>query len=127
MWKEDKDMPNPVVHFEIMTQNEERLRDFYSKAFGWTIKPPVPGSAGVRYLLVEREGEGIGGGIGSTPDGYQGHVTFYVGVTNLEQALADVEKLGGSTMLAPEQVPNGPRIALFRDPENHVIGLVQTA
>jgi uncharacterized protein len=117
---------NPVVHFEILTNNPERLRDFYEKAFGWNVKGPDPGAGDVRYLLAEEEGGGIGGGIGSTPDGYDGHVTFYIGVANLEQALADVEKLGGARMMGPEQVPNGPRIALFRDPENRVIGLVQT-
>ena len=120
-------MANPVVHFEILTKNPERLRDFYGRVFGWNIKGPVPGAGpGVRYLLVEKEGEGIAGGIGSTPDGYDGHVTLYIGVANLEQALADVEKLGGSRMMGPEQVPDGPRIALFRDPESNVIGLVQT-
>jgi uncharacterized protein len=121
-------MANPVVHFEILTKNAERARDFYAKAFGWNIKGPLPGAGpDVRYFLVEREGEGIAGGIGSTPDGYDGHVTFYIGVANLEQALADVEKLGGSKLMGPEQVPNGPRVALVRDPESNVIGLVQSA
>jgi predicted enzyme related to lactoylglutathione lyase len=47
------------------------------------------------------------------------------GVPNLEEALAKIEKLGGKTMMPPGQVLNGPRIALFLDPENHLIGLVQ--
>ncbi|MDB5028605.1 MAG: hypothetical protein JWO66_2294 [Candidatus Eremiobacteraeota bacterium] len=30
-------------------------------------------------------------------------------------------------MMPPDQVPNGPRIALFTDPEGHVVGLVEAS
>jgi predicted enzyme related to lactoylglutathione lyase len=33
--------------------------------------------------------------------------------------------LGGRTISAPMDVPNGPSIATFADPEGHVIGLVK--
>jgi len=56
----------------------------------------------MKYGLVQREGNvnsdgaGIGGGIGVGPDGYDGHVTFYVEVPDVEAALAQAEILGGS-------------------------------
>jgi len=56
----------------------------------------------MKYGLVQREGNvnsdgaGIGGGIGVGPDGYDGHVTFYVEVPDVEAALAQAESLGGS-------------------------------
>jgi len=40
-------------------------------------------------------------------------------------SLDKIQRLGGSTMMPPDQVPNGPRIALFHDPEGHMIGMVQ--
>jgi predicted enzyme related to lactoylglutathione lyase len=100
---------------------------FYSRAFDWEIGPTIPG-AGVEYAMVTPRAEGtINGGIGNTPPDYAGHVTFYVGVPSLENALAKIESLGGKTIVPPEQVPNGPRIALFDDPEGHAVGLVETA
>jgi len=36
-----------------------------------------------------------------------------------------VEGRGGRKVTEPEQVPNGPLIALITDPDGHVIGLVQ--
>lgn len=121
-------MANPVVHFEIMSRQPDGLKQFYSDVFGWSFRRAAPEGCkdDVDYSLLDRNGEGgIGGGIGSAPQGYDGHVTFYVGVDKIEDALADIGKHGGSTMMGPQEVPGGPRIALFRDPGNHVIGLVQ--
>jgi uncharacterized protein len=82
------------------------------------------------YALVERnttsDGIGIPGGIGGGMEGYDGHVTFYVEVTDIEAALATAEKLGGKRTMGPDEVPGGPTIAQFTDPEGHLVGLVQT-
>jgi hypothetical protein len=58
------------------------------------------------------------------PEGYDGHVTFYVEVDDVGQALGKVEELGGKKMMGPDQVPEGPVIGLFVDPQGHTIGLV---
>jgi uncharacterized protein len=52
-------------------------------------------------------------------------VTFYVEVPDVEAALAKAESLGGSRMMGPEEVMGGVEIALFNDPEGHVVGLVK--
>ncbi|HLI96824.1 MAG TPA: VOC family protein [Candidatus Baltobacteraceae bacterium] len=116
-------MGNPVVHFEIMTKGAAALRDFYAGAFDWRPESS-PGASGVDYATIHNDA-GIDGGIGEVPDGYDGHVTFYVGVPDIAATLERIEKLGGTRMMGPEAVPNGPTIALFRDPHNHTVGLVQ--
>lgn len=117
-------MANPVVHFEIITKGAAQLREFYAGAFGW--QSHAAGGAGVAdYATIHNE-SGIDGGIGEAPEGYDGHVTFYVGVADIHAALQKIQQLGGTQMMGPEQVPEGPMIALFRDPQGHVVGLVQT-
>ena len=118
-------MANPVVHFEIMTRGAAALRDFYAKTFGWESQPARGGAGVGDYALVHNE-SGIDGGIGEAPEGYAGHVTFYIGVPDIQAALQTVEKAGGQRMMGPDQVPDGPIIALFRDPHDHVVGLVET-
>lgn len=126
-------MPNPVVHFEILGQNPRALNDFYRKAFDWNIDDahPVPGAGDVaEYYLISPDGNqppqvGIGGGFGVNPEGYEGHVTFYVAVDDVEAALVKIERLGGTRVLGPLQVPNGPVIGLFQDPQGHVVGVVK--
>jgi len=116
-------MSQPVVHFEVVGKDAKRLQDFYGKAFDWRMEP-----AGPDYAMVHPAGEdGLAGGVGAAMDGSEGRVTFYVGVPNLEAALKKIEALGGQTAFGPADVPGGPRIAHFTDPEGHRVGLVQTA
>jgi uncharacterized protein len=121
-------MGQPVVHFEIVGTDGEKLQSYYSALFGWEIDANNP----MRYGLVARDantnpdGIGIGGGIGVGPDGYPGHVTFYVEVPDVEAALAKAESLGGSRMMGPEKVMDQVEIGLFNDPEGHVVGVVKS-
>jgi len=54
-------------------------------------------------------------------------VTFYVQVDDLAAYLAKAERLGGKTLLPPMPVPGVGSIALFTDPESHIIGLFKPA
>jgi uncharacterized protein len=122
-------MGQPVVHFEILGKDVEQLKSYYSQLFGWEIDSNNP----VNYGIVPREGNvsadgiGIGGGVGAAPEGYAGHVTFYVEVPDVEAALAKAESLGGSRMMGPEKVMDQVEIGLFSDPEGHLIGVVKAA
>ena len=40
-------MPNPVVHFEIQSNQAGELQEFYSKLFGWKIDANNPMSYGI--------------------------------------------------------------------------------
>jgi predicted enzyme related to lactoylglutathione lyase len=62
--------------------------------------------------------------VGEAP-GYDGHVTFYVEVPDAEAALAKAESLGGKRMMGPDQVPGGPRIGLFEDPDGNTVGVIE--
>jgi uncharacterized protein len=120
-------MGQPVVHFEIIGKDVGKLHGYYSDLFGWEIDSDNP----VNYGVVQRDGNtnpdgvGIGGGVGAGPEGYDGHVTFYVEVPDVEAALAKAESLGGSRMMGPEKVMEGVEIGLFNDPEGHVVGVVK--
>jgi uncharacterized protein len=122
-------MGQPVVHFEVIGQDGAKLQSYYGELFGWQIDSNNP----MGYGTVDREGNvnadgvGIGGGIGPAPEGYDGHVTFYVEVPDVEAALANAERLGGTRMMGPDQVMEGLELGLFNDPEGHLIGLVKSA
>jgi predicted enzyme related to lactoylglutathione lyase len=119
-------MGQPVVHFEIVGKDGEGLKSYYSELFGWRIDSSNP----MGYGMVDREGNtnadgiGIGGGIMGAPEGYDGHVTFYVEVPDVEEALASAERLGGARMMGPDKVMDGLIIGLFTDPEGHTIGVM---
>ncbi|MGH3795013.1 MAG: VOC family protein [Pseudonocardiaceae bacterium] len=116
-------MGQPVVHFEVIGRDGAALRSFYSDLFGWKIATDNPMNYGV---VQSEDNAGIGGGIGVGPEGYAGHVTFYIGVPDVEAALVKAESLGGSRMMGPEKVMDRIEVGLFNDPEGHLIGVVNT-
>jgi predicted enzyme related to lactoylglutathione lyase len=120
-------MGDPVMHFEIVGKDAPALRAFYRDVFGWQIGESMPGANVPDYTLVHPDaGRGIDGGIAGAPPGYAGHVTVYIDVASVASALQAIELRGGSTMMPPQNVPGGFAIALFEDPEGHVIGLRQS-
>ena len=114
-------MGNPVVHFEVVGRDDEALQGFFRDAFDWQMLPSGPDYA-MAHPGVEG---GIDGGVGASPEGGEGHVTFYVEVADLEAALGKIEDLGGTTVMGPTEVPGGTRIAMFADPEGHLVGLIK--
>ncbi|HYV14974.1 MAG TPA: VOC family protein [Conexibacter sp.] len=122
-------MGQPVVHFEIIGQDAEKLGRYYSQLFGWD----VDANNEMKYGMVQREanltseGVGIGGGIAAGPPGYEGHVTFYVEVPDVEATLAQAERLGGTRLMGPETVMDRMILGHLRDPEGHIVGIIQTS
>lgn len=119
-------MGQPVVHFEVIGKDGEKLQGYYAELFGWNVNADNP----MKYGMVSREenlsseGTGIGGGVGTGPDGYEGHVTFYVAVPDVEEALVKAESLGGTRVMGPQKMDQ-VELAHFKDPEGHLIGLVK--
>ena len=114
-------MGQPVVHFEVIGKDPNKLRDYYGELFGWSFGEPM----GPTDYTTIQDPAGIGGGIGGGPEGYDGHVTFYVQVRDVDTTLAQAESLGGQRMMGPDEVPGvGIVIGLLQDPEGHVIGLM---
>ena len=109
---------HPVVHFEIIGENQKLLEEFYKAVFEWEIEPAMEGNS------LVKTGSGIGGGIGAM-DAARRHVTFYVAVEDVTEALALIESKGGAKAFGPHPIPDGGIIAGFTDPEGHLIGLVQ--
>ena len=121
-------MGQPVVHFEVIGKDGDSLRRYYSELFGWDIDANNP----MGYGTIQREGNtdadgaGIGGGVGNAPEGYDGHLTFYVQVPDVEAALVKAEELGGKRLMGPDEVPGmGIVLGHMTDPEGHLIGVIQ--
>jgi predicted enzyme related to lactoylglutathione lyase len=121
-------MGQAVVHFEVVGKDGDALRRYYGELFGWSIDTNNP----MQYGMVDGKdnrtvsgGTGIGGGVAQGPDGYEGHVTFYVAVPDVEAALQKAESLGGRRVMGPETIMDMVELGQFTDPEGNLIGLVK--
>jgi uncharacterized protein len=124
----------PVVHFEIIGKNPEKLRGYFGELFGWEYDTSSPVAEEVsepaNYGFVNRattsDGTGIPGGVGGGAD-YDGHAIFYVGVRSVEAALQKAVSLGGQRQMGPARAPSGLVVGHFTDPEGHLIGVAGNA
>jgi uncharacterized protein len=128
-------MGQPIVHFEIIGQDPEKLRSYYGNLFGWEFDTNAPVSEAVSqpgsYGFVDRsttsDGVGIPGGVGGGR-GYDGYAIFYVGVPDVEAALQKAESLGGTRRMGPQRNPGADLVVgHFTDPEGHLIGVAGPA
>jgi predicted enzyme related to lactoylglutathione lyase len=119
------------VHFEVIGENPEKLRKYYGGLFGWEFDTSGPvaneiseaGNYGFVDRIATPDGTGIPGGVGGGSD-YEHHTIFYVGVTDVEAALAKAERLGGTRLLGPATKPGGGVVVgHFKDPEGNLIGV----
>ena len=115
-------MKNPVVHFEVMGKDVEKLQQFYRSLFDWDIRASAEFD---NYGMVEDpENTNLSGGIGHAQEG-NGHVTFYVQVDDPQTYLDKAVSLGGK-IASPIMTTGDVTFALLTDPEGHLIGVAKT-
>ena len=107
-----------VIHVEVVGRDGVKLQKFYGDVFGWSFNTDNPGGYG-----MERQGD-LTAGIGASNDGGAGHVTFYVHAEDPQGTLRRVSENGGRVLMPLTEVAPGTTIALFSDPEGHVVGLM---
>jgi len=114
-------MGAPVTHFEVHGKDGDTLKKFYGELFDWHVDSNNP----MDYGMVDTHaGNGINGGVTKDMNG-AAFVTIYVEVDDLQAALDKAESLGGKTVMPPSDVPGGPTLAQFTDPEGNLIGLAK--
>jgi uncharacterized protein len=125
---EENEMGQPVVHFEVVGKDGDKLQSYYAELFGWNINSDND----MNYGMVDGKDNktadgniGIGGGVGQGPEGYGGHVTFYVAVPDVEEALQKAESLGGKRVMGPEDIMGMVVLGQFTDPEGNLVGVVK--
>lgn len=124
-------MTGRVVHFEIPFDDGDRARKFYADAFGWNIVEMPE----MHYSIVSTgpTGEGgfptepgyIGGGM-LKRDSPADRPVITIDVEDIDEALANIESLGGMTVLGRQDVGEMGYAAYFRDVEGNLMGLWQT-
>lgn len=116
-------MSNRVVHFEIPCDNPEKTMDFFGEVFGWKFQEFLPGE----YWSISTGDEnlpGINGGIMKKQDPQQ-PVANSIDVVNLDEAIAKIEKNGGTIVVPKMPIPTVGWLAYFKDPDGNIHGVYQ--
>jgi predicted enzyme related to lactoylglutathione lyase len=124
---------NQVAHFEIYADDADKLGQFYTSLFDWTIES-VPGMDYGLIKTVETDAKGmpsqvggINGGILKRPAGYEGRAWInYVNVESLEATVERAQNLGATIMKGKSPVPGMGRFAMLIDPQGNPFAIWQS-
>ena len=108
-------MPNPVMHWQILTRQPKELEDFYSALFGWTISGDNP----LGYKQVDTNSTaGIHGGLWPI-SGKEGRsmVQLFIRVDDVKAHVKKAESLGARIVIPPQTLPEGDEMAVAVDPD----------
>jgi uncharacterized protein len=123
----DSSVLGRVLWYELLTTDMKAAETFYTAVVGWTVTPfrtgPEP------YDQWTREGGVMIGGVMKIPQGmgFPPHWGMYVGVPNLEEGVARVEKLGGSALSGVIEVPTVGRMRTMKDPQGAAFSIYEPA
>ncbi|CAL9355826.1 Putative glyoxylase CFP32 [Streptomyces sp. enrichment culture] len=114
------DAPGALGWVELLTRRPDRARDFYTAVFGW--------SAGgtERYPRWSVGGAEFGGMVpmdDKFPHEVPAHWLPYFAVADVDRAAADATSGSGTVLMMPTSLPEGPRIAVLRDPQGAMFGV----
>jgi predicted enzyme related to lactoylglutathione lyase len=116
-----------IVWYELMTTDMKAAQQFYGAIVGWTVTPfdgaPDP------YAMFMRNGQMPTAGVMAIPAGmnFPPHWGMYVAVDKLEDAVVQIEKLGGAALSPVIEVPNIGRMRTMLDPQKAAFSVYESA
>jgi hypothetical protein len=117
-------MGRPVVQWQMITRNPEKVADFYAGLFGWEINT----NNAMQYRMVDTgSARGINGGIWPAPPEAPSFVQLFIEVDNLSESVAAATALGAKVVIPPTPLPDGDELAILHDPDGMSFGMYVSA
>ena len=114
-------MPAPVLQWQVVATNPDRLAQFYTELFDWTISS----KNALGYRQVDTGERGVKGGMWPSPPGGPSFVQLFVGVRDVEESVAKATALGASVVVPPTTLPDGDVMAVLADPCGVTFGVMR--
>jgi predicted enzyme related to lactoylglutathione lyase len=108
---------------ELGTTDVEGAQRFYGEVFGWTGSDMGPEYGG--YRIFQRGETRVGGLMAVPGDSMPAQWQPYVAVDDPDATMTNAKQLGGSALMEPMDVPKVGRIAVLRDPQGAVFGIIK--
>jgi uncharacterized protein len=124
---------NPVIHFEMPYDNQQRIANFYEKVFGW--KAQFLGQEMGNYVLVTTAvsdakpgapaGAINGGFFPKKNDWPAQYPSLVIGVGEIRESIKKVIDAGGQVLGEPMEIPGIGLYVSFFDTEGNRNSLLQ--
>ena len=125
---------NPVVHFEMPSDDRQRMADFYTTAFGWQMQ--MFGEEMGNYVVAttsETDENGRPKMAGTINGGFYPrqkdlpaqYPSVVIAVDDIREAMKKGTDAGGNVLGEPTQIPNIGWYVSFMDTEGNRVSLLQ--
>ncbi len=118
--------PGQFLWVELMSRDFPKSRAFYTDLLDWQAEEvPMPGG---NYTLFRTANGAAGGGMvmpQEVPDMVPDNWVGYVHVPAIDKSCQDVERMGGTVLFAPMDIPGAGRFCQIQDPTGAVVALLQ--
>ena len=118
MLERDGYLPGVPCWVDVSSPDPEAAVEFYRGLFGWEFVDAMPPGAPGKYLVARLRGRDVAA-VGSQPEGGPPFAVWntYVWVQSADDAASQVQAAGGHVAVAPFDVTDAGRMAVFTDPE----------
>ena len=114
-------MSAPVVQWQIVTTKPDAAAAFYRDLFGWKITT----QNALGYRQVDTGDGSLKGGLWPAPPDTPGVVQLFIGVPDVDRAVADATRLGAKIIVPTTALPDGDVMAILLDPAGVSFGIMR--
>jgi len=125
--KSDVFAPMDAQHIrwnELMTSDPDAALSFYQRHFGWNQEGEMDMGPYGKYRFIQHDGVGIGAVMPKMPEAPVSAWTYYIGVDDIDRAIAAINAGGGQVVHGPNPIPGGEFSLNGVDPQGAFFGLV---
>lgn len=119
-------LPGKIIWRDLLTNDPAASQRFYGELFGWTFENLDDNSA---YTLIRHNGHMIGGMIDTVALNNRNDISQWVvlmSVEDVDASIARVTAAGGEVVTPVTDLQNRGQLAVFRDAEGALMGLLET-
>lgn len=124
---------DPVVHFEMPYEDNERVKKFYSTVFGWEMRSYGQEMGNyVTAATTEIDNDNmllkagaIGGGFYPMGQDMPKCPSVVIAVENLEKSIEQITSAGGTILGNPMEIPGIGMYVAMKDTEGNRVGVLQ--
>ena len=125
---------NPVVHFEMPYEDQDRVEKFYTNAFGWNMQKlgkdmgdyiTAATTETDKDRMIKRPGVINGGFFPKKLDWPAQYPSVVIAVDNIKAAMKKVTDAGGKVLGEPMEIPGIGQYVSFTDTEGNRVSMLQ--
>ena len=118
------DQPQRIRWNELSTSDQDGAIAFYGDQFGWKQEGSMPMGEMGDYRFIQANGVNIGAIMSKPPQLPVSLWTYYIGVDDIDRAVAAINDGGGKVLNGPHEIQGGEFALNGLDPQGASFGLV---